>query len=310
MKRIVLIGNNTIAVECLEYMVKQGTDVVAVLPEPGDRGEDGWQKSLRKAGSSRGLNVLRPRSLTDSEFLDELRRISPDIIFSVQCRRILKRELISIPKHGVINLHLSMLPRYRGCYPIAWAVINGEKETGVTLHYIDEGIDTGDIISQQPVEIKGNDTARHVFDRCVQTGLDLFRNEFRSIMEGSNQRRQQDDTKSLYYPIGSLDFKDNSVRWDRNHITLHNWIRGFTFPPFQYPHFIHNNRKVEIVSLSGVSSMDAGKPGEVVDTGPQDLTVSALGGNISIGKVRLGEEVIDASLFARNHGIGKGLVLD
>lgn len=306
--KIVFIGNNTMAAECLEYAAGQGADIAGVVPEPGDDGRDGWQRSLKKAALGLGIRVMQPGKLTDPAFLEELRDISPDIIFSVQCRRILRKELIDLPGHGAINLHLSLLPRYRGCYPVAWAIINGERKAGVTLHYIDEGIDTGDIIAQKEVDVRERESARELFDRLGAAGLELFREQFSAMISLENKRVPQDDSKSLYYPLGSIDFKENRIDWSRSHTDLHNWIRGYMFPPFQYPYFMHGDDRIEVAGIGSPRDLGKEPPGKV-SSGEAGITVSCGKGSIVIEKVNDNGTIADAKDFAMKMGIGEGTVL-
>jgi len=310
-KRIIVLGNNTIAVECLKHLLTQNTvDVVAVGPDSSDSGKDGWQKSLRKAAQESNLNTFNKLNFADRDFLEKVTPLKPDFIFSFQCRRILTKDLIDIPKYGVINLHFAMLPKYGGCYPISWALLNGEKTAGVTLHYIDEGIDTGDIIAQEPVDIGDNETARELFDKCMDFGLELFKKELQNILELKNRRIPQDNEKALYYPKNSLNFKENKVDWNRNHIELYNWIRAFIFPPFQYPYFKINNEKIEIVSVYAVNNIDVRKIGEVGKVDQKGITVSAKDGNILIKRLKNNEKILSAFDFAKKYGIEKGQILE
>jgi dTDP-4-amino-4,6-dideoxygalactose transaminase/methionyl-tRNA formyltransferase len=309
--KIVLIGNNTIAVNCLEYLSTQDVDIVAVIPEPSDNCEEGWQKSLKLAAKNINLNILQPKSLQDTLFLSSLSALSPDFIFSVQCRRILKSDFIKIPKYGVINLHFAYLPKYRGCYPIAWALINGEKEAGVSLHYIDEGIDTGDIIAQDIVKISSSETARQLFDKCTAAALDLFKKEFSKIINRTNKRMPQDNNSAIYYSINSLNFKDKNIVWEKNFISLFNWLRAYIFPPFQFPCTSFRNGSevkvdVEIVSISSVNNIDVGLPGEIIKADSTGITVSALDGNVVVKELKVGDKIFSSAEFIYHFRLKKG----
>lgn len=304
--RIILIGNNTIAVNCLEYLTTQEIEILAVLPELSDSGVDSWQKSLKLAAQNFGLNVVQPLSLRDKKFLLMLEEWSPEFIFSIQCRRILKPELIHIPKYGVINLHFAFLPKYRGCYPIAWALINGEKEAGVTLHYIDEGIDTGDIIAQKKVKIESTENARQLFDKCTDAGLNLFKKEIGTILKKKNKCIPQENSKAVYYSISSLDFKHKQISWDKHFISLYNWIRAFIFPPFQYPHTFFGDVCVEIVSLYSFNNLYVGEPREIVQVNNSSITVSALEGNIVIKELKVNNTIFSSGEFCDKFKLKKG----
>ncbi len=262
-KRVLVIGNNTIACYCLEYLSKQDVAIVGVVPEPSDTSQDTWQLSLKKKTKELGLPLIEQKNLSDPEFLSELRRKDIDIIFSMQCRRILKKELIEIPKMGVINLHFAKLPRYRGCYPIAWAVQNGEKEIGVTLHYIDEGVDTGDLIAQRAFSAQDK-TARELFDECTEQGHKLFMSELGLILEGTNNRIKQNDAESSYYPIHSFDFKNKKLDLSSDAQSVLRRANALIFPPFQFPVIEYEGKEVEICSVSLVAGQ--GKNGSLEKT--------------------------------------------
>ena len=294
MIKAMLFGNNSIAVDSLEILSESNVEICAVVPENIDNGTDGWQKSLKKATNKYGYRILQADKLTDKNFIQSVEEINPDIIFSVQCRRILKRELINIPKHGVINLHLSLLPKYRGCYPITWALINGEKYSGATLHYIDEGIDTGDIIAQKEFEISERDNGRIVFEKASSCGVELFKENIDKIIGLNNKRIKQDEKFALYYPFNSIDFKKNEIDWNTNFITLFNWIKAFIFEPFQYPFFLYKGKKIEILSVKSYNNLDFQKPGDIVKI-DDCLTISAIGGNIVIDKIKYNNNEISST---------------
>jgi len=176
-------------------------------------------------------------------FTGQIRQLKPDLIIVVYYDYILSPEIIAIPPMGCINLHLALAEEYRGCYPTTWAIINGETRTGVTLHYIDEGIDTGDIIAQTEVPIYPQDTGKDLYERCTRAGVALFESELQSILDGTNDRRPQSSTRRTlsYRRI----FPSHEVTDMYHHGK--NYIRALYFPPWPKPYVDIGGRKFYLV---------------------------------------------------------------
>jgi methionyl-tRNA formyltransferase len=264
-KRIALFGKNTVAVKILEILLKKDVDLVLVSPNTSDNGIDNWQKSLKKRATELELNVIQFPKIKSVETIEYLRSLKLDFIFSVQYDQIINQSVIDTAKFGAINLHFAPLPRYRGISPIAFALINGEEEFGVTLHYMDPGVDTGDIISQSLFDIKDIKNARELYELSVIKGVELFEDTIDSILNFTNKRMPQDNTKALYFPRGSINFKENKVNFNRDTRTLFNWIRAFIFPPFQYPVFDYEGKIYEIIAAApDYTKNNFEKPGTLV----------------------------------------------
>jgi len=249
-KKVALFGKNTIAVKVLEILLQKDVDIVLVSPNMSDTGVDDWQKSLKKRANELKLNVIQFPKIKNDTSIEYLKNLKIDFIFSVQYDQILNQKVIETAKFGAINLHFAPLPRYRGVSPIAFALINGEEEFGVTLHYMDPGVDTGDIINQVKFNIKDIKNARELYDLCVDKGIELFEMEVDKILTFTNKRVPQDNSKALYFPRGSISFKENKINFNKDTHNLYNWIRAFIFPPFQYPTFDYEEKTYEIIAVS------------------------------------------------------------
>lgn len=310
--RIILLGNNTIAVKCLDFLLENKQNIVAGIPEPSDSGKDTWQKSFKKALIDNNIRILEPKKLDDPDFIEKIKRLKPKFIFSLQCRKIIKKNLINIPPGGIINLHFSYLPKNRGCYTIARALINNERITGVTLHYIDEGIDSGDIIAQKEIKIEAEDTGRSLFDKCTEMGFELFKENYHNIIEGKNSRIKQNDKEATYHGISSIDFKKNNITWDDDNTKVFNWIRAFIFPPFQYPYSSINGKKFFIKKVALGNELNKGNPGEIVSIEKNSIKVSTLNGNILIKEVGLEnkDEKVQINEFINKFNIKIGNFLE
>jgi len=249
-KRIALFGKNTVAIKVLEILLKKDVDLVLVSPNMSDNGTDNWQKSLKKRATELKLNVIQFPKIKNNEAIEYLKSLKLDFIFSVQYDQIINQSVIDTARFGAINLHFAPLPKYRGVSPIAFALINGEEEFGVTLHYMDIGVDTGDIINQLLFDIRDIKNARELYELAVIKGVELFEHTIDGILNFTNKRIPQDNTKALYFPRGSINFKENKINFNRDTRNLFNWIRAFIFPPFQYPVFELDGNKFEVVSVS------------------------------------------------------------
>jgi methionyl-tRNA formyltransferase len=251
-KRVALFGKNSVAVNALEILIhKKNVEIVLVSPNNSDHGEDGWQLSLLRRANQYNLNTYQFSKIKQADSIEYLRNLNLDFIFSIQYDQIINQPVIDTAKFGAINLHFAPLPRYRGVSPIGLALLNGESEFGVTMHYMDPGVDTGDIISQKIFPINSIKNARELYDLVVIYAGELFENSIEDILLLQNKRVPQDNSMALYYPNGSINFKENEINFNKDTCSLVNWIKAFIFPPFQYPVFTVNGKSYEVVSVSG-----------------------------------------------------------
>lgn len=249
-KRIALFGKNTASVIALELLLNKEVEIVLVSPNNSDNGENTWQRSLKRRAEELKLNVRQFTKIKDNYVIEYLRSLDIDFIFSIQYDQIVNQNVIDSAKFGAINLHFAPLPRYRGVSPIAFALINGEQEFGVTLHYMDPGVDTGDIINQRFFNINNIENARSLYDLSVDNAVKLFEDELDKILLLKNKKIPQDNTKALYYSHGSINFKENKINFNKDTNSLYNWIRAFIFPPFQFPIFEVNGKIYEVIAVS------------------------------------------------------------
>jgi len=264
--RVLVLGKNNIAIECTKVLLNDnGVQLVGCCPNNSDEGKDGWQKSFLKYCISNSIQTFKFNQIKSSNSLKVLRELELDFIFSFQYDKIISREVINIPRCGAINLHYSPLPKYRGVSPIAWALINGEEEYGVTLHYIDPGIDTGDIISQKTFEITSIKSARELYDKCENVGKTLFETSLESILKGHNKQIPQNNSKAVYYPMGSINFDACDIKFNKSTFMLYNWLRAYIFHPFQYPIFEHEGKRKKVIEARPIyKKNDFQKAGSLV----------------------------------------------
>ncbi|ODS33883.1 MAG: methionyl-tRNA formyltransferase [Candidatus Scalindua rubra] len=228
-RRVVVCGEKWVAEQCLEFLYdRNDTEICAIVAAPKD-----WQADLISFGAKRQLKVFIGNI---NDYIEELTCLKPDFIFSIQYRPLLKSPILNLPSHGCINLHFGLLPRYGGCYPVAWTILNGEKQAGATLHYMVNKFDEGDIIAQTTVLISEETTARELFDSISKAAVKLFIDTYPVLFSDTVKTRSQDLTQKLYYANDSIDFdRDRVIDWRKTGTEIHRTICAFSFEPFQLP---------------------------------------------------------------------------
>lgn len=227
--KIVFMGTPDFAVASLNALVQNGFEIAAVVTapdRPAGRGQKLKVSAVKEYALNHGLLILQPQSLKDPEFISSLNSLNADLQIVVAFR-MLPKEVWSLPKLGTFNLHASLLPDYRGAAPINWAIINGEKETGVTTFFIDEEIDTGNIILQEKITIESSETAGQLHDRLMKLGAQLVVHTAKAISEGNLTTISQKDVKSV--KMAPKLFRETcKLDWNRAAQEIYNKIRGLS----------------------------------------------------------------------------------
>ena len=221
--KIVFMGTPDFSVNALENIVKAGHDVVGVITQPDKpkgRGGKMQYTPVKEKALELGLDVYQPQRVKETEFIEKLKEMNPDAIVVIAFGQILPKAILDMPKYGCINVHASLLPKYRGAAPIQWSVIDGEKETGVTTMYMNEGLDTGDIIDKVVVPIDKKETGGSLFDKLAIEGGKLILKTLIELENGTAVRTPQDDSKSNYAgminkQLGKIDFNKSANEIER-----------------------------------------------------------------------------------------------
>ncbi len=230
--RILFMGTPDFAAVSLEKLYEGGYDVCGVFTQPDrpkNRGMKLVESPVKTVAKAHGTAVYQPAKLRDGTALEIIREIKPDLIAVVAYGRILPKDILDYPKYGCINIHGSILPKYRGAAPIQWAVINGEKETGVTAMYLAEEMDSGDIIAVRKTEIGPNETAGELFDRLAVMGGELLCQTVDSIADGTAKRTPQNNAEATYAPPLTKDMCP--IDWEMKGVDIVNKIRGMIPSP-------------------------------------------------------------------------------
>lgn len=261
---IVFMGTPDFAVACLEKLIGSRHKVLAVFTQPDKpvgRKQILTAPPVKELAVKNGISVYQPESLKkDSSAVEILKELNPDIIIVVAYGKILPKEILKLPKFGCINVHASLLPKYRGAAPIQWAVINGDKETGVTVMQMDEGLDTGDMLLVKKTAIDENETSEELFDRLSLIGADALIECLDLIEKGNITPEKQDESKATF--TKKITKEMCPIDWTKSAIEIHNLVRGLQTWPCATTVLNGKTLKIHKTKLSNITG---NKPGCVVD---------------------------------------------
>lgn len=245
--RIVFMGTPDFAVETLKSIVEAHFNVVGVITapdKPAGRGRKLQQSAVKKYAVEQNLKVLQPTNLKSEEFLTQLRELNPNLQVVVAFR-MLPKIVWQLPEYGTFNLHASLLPQYRGAAPINWAVMNGESKTGVSTFFIDEKIDTGEMILQEEVQISPNENAGTLHDKLMLKGAALVVKTLHRIQEGNVNTVPQKDTDDLR-SAHKLTRQNTKINWNGSLENIYNFIRGLSPYPAAWSNLINGNNELMV----------------------------------------------------------------
>lgn len=257
--RIVFLGTPEFAVPSLETLVNRGHDVVGVFTQPDrPKGRGGViaESPIKIAARRLGIPIHQPERIRRPESVEILRRLAPEMMVVVGYGQIIPQTLIDLPAYGVLNVHASLLPKYRGAAPIQWAIANGETETGVTIMQIDAGLDTGDILLQRSTPIGPDETAPELAARLAYLGAELLIEAIDQIANGTAHPKKQDEQQATYAPL--LKKEDGRVDWTRPAGSIYNRLRGFTPWPGAYTTFRGQQLSILAAKPAGSDSIPPG----------------------------------------------------
>lgn len=236
--RVVFLGTPEFAVPSLQALAAGGYQVAAVFTQPDrpkGRGNQIAESPVKLAAKTLGIAVYQPERIRRPESVEQLRQLRAETIVVVGYGQIIPQTIIDLPRHGILNVHASLLPKYRGAAPIQWAIANGETETGVTIMQIDAGLDTGDLLLKGAVSIAPDETAPELSARLAPFGAELLLQTMRQIEDGTARREKQEDAQATPAPI--LKKEDGLIDWSRSAQQIYNRLRGFSPWPGAYTTF-------------------------------------------------------------------------
>lgn len=297
--KVVFMGTPDFAVACLKALIDSEHDVCAVFTQPDKpRGRKMIMTppAVKVCATEHNIDVYQPDTLKDGKALETIKEYAPDVIVVAAYGKILPKEIIDYPKYGCINVHGSILPKYRGAAPIQWSVINGDEETGITTMQMNEGLDTGDILLIEKTPISLDDTASSVFDRLAEIGARITLETLEKAENGELNPVRQDDSQASYAPM--LDKSISEIDFSKDALTVHNLVRGLYDWPIAHTYYHGKKLKIYKTALSDKT----GAVGEVVSLSP--LTIACGEKAVEILELQLeGKKRMDYKSFLSGHHI-------
>ncbi len=279
--RILFMGTPDIAAESLQALLGAGHDICGVFTredKPVGRKQVLTAPPVKQLAMEHNIPVWQPKTLRDGAAEQTVRELAPDIVVVVAYGRLIPLEILCLPKYGCINLHVSLLPKYRGSAPIQWAVLNGDAETGVTIMQLNEGMDTGDILMVSPVKIGPEETSGELFDRVSAQGAATLLECLRAIEAGKATPTPQNEAEATLAPPLTKDMAKFSFDWTAEKI--HNWVRGMN--PWPAAFFMRGEKKIKVLECRLAEGENAA-PGTVLSAKP--LVVQCAEGAVQLIKV-------------------------
>ena len=308
--KIVFMGTPEFAVHTLESLYKKGYDISLVITQkdkPRGRGKKLLPTPVKVKSQELGLEIYQPEKVNCEDSLNRLKELSPDFIVVAAYGQILKKELLDIPKYGCINVHASLLPKYRGAAPINWAVINGEKETGITIMEMNAGIDSGDILLQDKVAINEEDDSETIHDKLAHLGGKLIVEALDSIKENKISKIPQDDSQASYAPMIKKDL--GKINWSDTGSNIKNLTRGLK--PWPYAYTLYDGMNIKIHKVSLCEKFKDGKDGEVVKVSDDGIFVNCKDSCVIIEELQFpGKNKVRVKDFLRGNAFKLGYVFE
>lgn len=305
--RIIFMGTPEFACPTLRTLIERGENVVAVVTQPDrpkGRGQQTLPPPVKVVAEGHGIPVLQPVKVRLPESIEQIRALEPDLIVVIAFGQILPKALLDIPKHGCINVHASLLPRYRGAAPLNWCIINGECETGVTTMMMDVGLDTGDMLLKSATPIDPDEDTQSLHDRMSLLGAELLARTLDRLKAGELVPEKQDDSLTCYAAM--MKKEDGLIDWTRSAQQIKNQVRGMTPWPGAFSFLDDKLLKVYKVQTASGS----GTPGTVVAAGRDGIEVACGEGSLLIRELQLeGKKRMAAGDFLAGYKVQPGVLL-
>lgn len=283
---IVYMGTPDFAVPALEKLIEAGHKIMAVVTQPDrqrGRGKEVLYSPVKECALKYGIPVFQPAKIKAPEAVEQLRSYHADIFVAAAFGQILSKEILEMPRYGCVNIHASLLPKYRGAAPIQWAVINGEDKTGVTIMQMDEGLDTGDILTQREILIAQEETGESLFEKLSILGAELLVETLDGIWRGEVVKRKQDASLSTYARM--LKKEDGRIDWSRPSKQIEQQIRGMNSWPSAYT--MWNGKTLKIWKAQWNQSVHAHAPGTILTVEKESVSIACGEGVIRIMELQL-----------------------
>lgn len=307
--RAVVFAYHDIGYVSLQELLRAGAEVAAVITHEDDPNEEQWFRSVRELAEAQHLPVFTPPTVNAPEWIARIAAWQPDFVFSFYYRKILPKEILALPRRGALNLHGSLLPKYRGRCPVNWVLIHDERTTGVTLHYMEEKPDRGDIVAQRAVPIGDSDTALTLFRKLTDAAAAVMRDTYPLLCAGTAPRSPQDHAQASYF--GGRRPADGRIDWAQSARMIFNLVRAVTHP---YPGAFGLWQGRTLYVWEAHAAPDArptgAAPGTVVSVRPT-LQVQSGTDTLELARVQLdGEVELSGVAWAERHAVRQGMSFD
>lgn len=284
--KVVFMGTPDFAVGALEAVIQAGHQVSAVVTQPDKqkgRGKEVQFSPVKECALRHSIPVFQPVKIKAPEAVAELKQYPADIFIVAAFGQILSQEILDMPKYGCLNIHASLLPKYRGAAPIQWAIMNGEERTGVTIMQMDAGLDTGDMLLKSEVVIETKETGESLHDKLSAAGADLIVNALELVEKGELKPEKQDDKASCYARMLTKEL--GKICWEEEAVKIERLIRGLNSWPSAYTQY--HGKTLKIWDADAENEITAGEPGTVTEVGKDFLRVNTGKGSLKITSVQL-----------------------
>lgn len=307
--RVIFMGTPDFAVPSLEALLTKHEVVLVVTQpdKPKGRGKKMVPTPVKACALEHGIPVLQPEKVKEPEFVEQLRSYEPDLIAVTAFGQILSEPILEMPKYGCINVHGSLLPKYRGAAPMQWSIIDGEKVTGITTMYMAKGLDSGDMLLKAEVEITDEDTFATIHDKMAVTGANLLLDTLDQLEAGTLERIPQDHDAATYAPM--ITKETGHIDWSKNRQDIINLIRGLNPVPAAYSIYEEEVLKIFGAVISDVQADDAAN-GEIVAVVKKGFVVKCGDGCLLITEVQArGGKRMMTDAYLRGHAMKEGILL-
>lgn len=306
---IIYMGTPEFAVPSLVNLHNNGFDISLVITQsdkPKGRGKKLQFSPVKEKALELGIEIFQPKNINEEESIQKIRSLRPDFIIVAAYGQLLKKEILEIPKYGCLNVHASLLPRYRGAAPINWAIINGEDETGITIMNMELGLDTGDMILEKSIPIKDCDDFISIHNKLSDIGAELIIDAIKSIIDDRAIYKPQDNSKSNYAPM--LYKETGRIDWNKVGLDIYNLVRGLKPWPNAYTEY-----KGEIVKIHRVKFLKEttdNKIGEITKVNKEGIYIAVKDGYIIIEELQFpGKKVLTVAQYLAGNTIDVGSIL-
>lgn len=307
--KAIFMGTPEFAIPSFEALYESDFEIALVVTQPDrpkGRGKKLSSPPVKLVALEHDIEVFQPERIKDSEAIEKIKQVKPDLIIVVAFGQILPKEILELPKYGCINVHASLLPKYRGAAPINFAIINGEKKTGVTTMYMEEGLDTGDMLLKNEVEITPEDTASTLHDKLAIAGKKTLADTLKAIINTELVPEKQDDSISSYAPIMTKEL--GKINWDRSAEAISNLVRGTD--PWPSAYTLYDNSALKLFAPVVLDKQSKEKPGTIIAVSSEGIDIASADYIVRIKEIQIsGKKRMPVGEFLKGNVLEIGKVL-